>query len=364
MKIGERVRIFQRGTSWYANYQLNGRQHRQSLKTTKKKTAEARAHALDRRLAAGETPADQKPCTIDDAIEAYKDYLTANRRRPKTRDKYWSVFGNVLTLAAKMGRDKISQIDLTFADRYGAERAQVCAPRTVYTELMILRQLVKFSVTRKLIREDPLLGFKLKKPKPTPRPCFTRDQVDQILANASAGHRPTFLLLSETGLRVGEAKWLTWEDVDFDKNVIHIRGKDGWKPKSGDARIVPMSETLRSFLQRHPKSGRFVLTAVPTSAHPKLGRQISERRALVALKRILKSLGIPGKLHTFRHYFISTCLTNQIEEPIVRSWVGHVDAAIMRLYTHIHSSVSQDRIQRLGRKKTFEGSASESESAE
>lgn len=350
-KIGERVRLFQRGAIWYANYQLYGKQYRESLKTTKKKAAEAKAHALDRRLAAGERPAEQKPCTIEDAIEAYKAYLTAKRRRPKTRGKYWAVFANVQALAGKMGRDKLSQVDLTFADRYEAERAKSCAPRTVYTELVIVRQLVKFSVTRKLIREDPLLGLKLKKPKPTPQPCFTEDQVVQILAMASAAHRPTFLLLSETGMRIGEARWLTWDDVDFDKKVIHVRGKDGWKPKSGDERVVHMTKTLMAFLQEHPKSGRFVLTTAPTSAHPKIGRQISERRALVALKRILKTLGIPGKLHTFRHFFISNCLFHDIEEPIVRSWVGHVDPAIMRLYTHVHDSVSQDRIQRIGRKK-------------
>ncbi len=37
-----------------------------------------------------------------------------------------------------------------------------------------------------------------------------------------------------------------------------------------------------------------------------------------------------------------------IEESVVRSWVGHVDPTILRLYTHISSQISQDRIRRLG----------------
>ncbi|MCC7421866.1 MAG: site-specific integrase [Planctomycetaceae bacterium] len=357
-KIGERVRIFVRGSTWYANYQLNGKQYRESLKTSKKKTAEARAHALDRRLAAGESPAEVKPCSIDDAIDAYKDYLTANRRRPKTRKKYWFVFALVMALAQKMGRGLVSQLDLTFADRFRLERAKTCSEKTVYTDLVIVRQLVKFAFTRKLVREDPLLGLKLKKPKPTPQPCFTEDQIASILELAAKAHYPTFLLLSETGLRIGEAQWLTWDDVDFEKDVIHVRAKPGWQPKSGDARAVQLTKRLREFLRRHPRVSKWVLTAAPSKMHPTPGRQISERRALNALKRVLVKLGIEGKLHTFRHSFISRCLTNRIEEAVVRTWVGHVDAGIMRLYTHIHSEVSRDRIQRLDQDNQSQGTPS------
>ena len=91
-----------------------------------------------------------------------------------------------------------------------------------------------------------------------------------------------------------------------------------------------------------------MLTAKSTKTHPTLDRQIDERRSLAALKRVLARLGMEGKLHSFRHSFISRCLTKGIEEAVVRSWVGHVDPTIMRLYTHISSPISQDRIKRLG----------------
>ena len=109
-----------------------------------------------------------------------------------------------------------------------------------------------------------------------------------------------------------------------------------------------MSSKLRAFLESHPRHGRWVLTVLPTKQYPSRDRQIDERRALRSLKRVLSPLGIPGKLHSFRHSFISRCLTIGIEESVVRSWVGHVDPHIMRLYTHISSRISQDRIQRLG----------------
>ena len=347
-KIGEWVSIFQRGETWYANYQFNGRQMRQSLKTANKKNAVRKARELDNRLAEGQSPAKIEPATICDVVHAYKDYIDSEKRSKKTKNKYWTIFANVEALAIKLGRSTIVQLDLTFIDKYRSQRAKCCEPITVYHETVIIRQLVKFAVTRRMTPHDPLLGLKLKRPKPTPQPYFDDAQIQQILSAALPPHDATFLVLAETGLRIGEAKWLTWSDVDFQANVIHVRAKDSWKPKSGDERAIPMSATLRTFLEGRPRQSRWVLTAMPTTQYPSVDRQIDEGRALRALKRVLKKVELLGKLHSFRHSFISRCLTKGIEESVVRSWVGHVDPHIMRLYTHISSRISQDRIKLLG----------------
>ena len=40
-------------------------------------------------------------------------------------------------------------------------------------------------------------------------------------------------------------------------------------------------------------------------------------------------------------------VTTGIPEAIVREWVGHVDADVMKLYTHIASTTSQEAMRRL-----------------
>ncbi len=72
-----------------------------------------------------------------------------------------------------------------------------------------------------------------------------------------------------------------------------------------------------------------------------------KRRALVHLKSVLKKLGLKGHLHTFRHTFISHAITQGVPEAIVRDWVGHVDAEILKLYTHIANTASNEAMQRL-----------------
>jgi len=347
-KGGEHVRIFQRGSTWHATYQFDGRQCRQSMKTSNKKTAIRNALELDRRLTAGERPIAPESATITAVIAAYTDYLIAEGRAKKTLGKYGAVFDVVKSVSQAMGRNSILDVNFAFIDKFRAERAKSCGAITIYHESVIVRQLVKFAVTRRMATHDPLLGLRLKKPKPTPQPYFDETQIQQILAAARPPHADTFLLLAETGLRIGEAQWLSWDDVDLKANVIHIRAKKGWRPKTGDERAVPISSQLCELLERHRSHGRWILTAMQTSAHPAPDRQIDPRRALGALKRVLHRLGLPGKLHSFRHSFISRCLTKGIEESVVRSWVGHVDPTIMRLYTHISSPISQDRIKRLG----------------
>jgi hypothetical protein len=52
--VGDRVRIFQRGSRWYANCQHDGQQIRQSLKTTSKKEARRKAIQIEAKLANNE----------------------------------------------------------------------------------------------------------------------------------------------------------------------------------------------------------------------------------------------------------------------------------------------------------------------
>lgn len=108
-----------------------------------------------------------------------------------------------------------------------------------------------------------------------------------------------------------------------------------------------MSPALNSLLAQLPRNSDWVLTAAPSTNYPAGDHQISERRLLLYLKRVLKRLGLPGHLHTFRHAFISHALTSGIPEAVVRQWVGHVDPDIIRQYTHVADKISQQAMEQL-----------------
>ena len=345
--VGEFVRIFLRGQVWWANFQRGGRQHRVTLETTSKKEARVRALRLDAELREGRYQSRPKPPTVDEAVDAYLKYLRTERRSAKTLTKYGAVLDRVRDLLRSRRAASLLDLDLRAVDAYRHDRvAAGAAPKTVYTETVIVRQLVNFALGRGLIADDPLRGLKVREPKPTPQPCWSAAEVEAILAAAPVTYHAAWTLLADTGMRVAELAHLTWADVDFDRNVLHVRPKDGWQPKTGDQRAVPMTPRVRALLEPRPRRNRWVVTSPPSPRYPRGDHQLSERRLLLALKRVLKGLGLPGHLHTFRHAFISKSLMAGIPEAVVRDWVGHVDRDILRLYTHIASVESQAAMRR------------------
>jgi integrase len=208
-----------------------------------------------------------------------------------------------------------------------------------------------------MISRDPLKGIRLKKPKPRPQPWWTRKQVDQIVRASDKPQRDVFRVLAETGMRIGELKHLTWDDVEFESGVLFVRPKDGWQPKSGDQRAIPMTPVVREVLSQRPRDARWVFTAPRSRQYPDGKHFVSERRLLAYLKSVLKQLKLPGHLHTFRHSFISHALTSGVPEAIVQHWVGHVDREVLNLYTHIADSASCEAMQRLAGVNGNHGSA-------
>src|ERR1700693_2350464 len=52
-KIGDKVTIYLRGKTWYVNYQVDGKQRRESLHTSNKKNAFSLARQIELRLQEG-----------------------------------------------------------------------------------------------------------------------------------------------------------------------------------------------------------------------------------------------------------------------------------------------------------------------
>lgn len=355
-KIGDHVTIRRRGGVWSANYQHDGKQCRKSLKTTSKKQARTKAIRIEADLASGRLTHETAAPPLQAVITEYRTYLTTERRAKATMAKYERAFAAFLAVAAELKTKNLLGVNLRFVDAFRAQRVAGGAEEmTVHGDTVILRQIVNFALARDLINRDPLRGLKLKKPKPGSQPCWSIQEVEQILQAACEPRRSQFAVLADTGMRVGELQHLTWPDIDFASGVIHIRERPGWRPKTGDLRVIPMTPRVRAILESITERGTWVFTAGVSGRYPQGDHQLSGRRLLEYLKRVLKKLGLPGHVHTFRHHFISAALMKGVPEAMVRKWVGHVDHQIMRRYTHVADKESQSAMARLATEKAKDG---------
>lgn len=83
----------------------------------------------------------------------------------------------------------------------------------------------------------------------------SKDEVRRLLAAVSPRWKPWFLTAVLTGMRASELRGLTWECVDFDRQVIEVRQRaDRWgtlgRPKTAaGTRTIPMAKELADCLR-------------------------------------------------------------------------------------------------------------------
>jgi integrase len=209
--------------------------------------------------------------------------------------------------------------------------------KTGYTELTIVRQWLNFAVSRRMLAASPVACTKLVKPKPVPRDYWRQEQLDVIVEAAKAPYKAAFLMMAETGMRIGEVVHLTHDDLTHDDltldgptPIAHIRPKEvvsgarPWRPKNGEERAVPLSPRAVDMLSDLPRRRRWVIDRMDgTAATANL--PANDRHILAYLKTVLAKLGLGGTNHKFRHSFCTIAVLAGVDFFTLRRWVGHID---------------------------------------
>lgn len=147
---------------------------------------------------------------------------------------------------------------------------------------------------------------------------------------SQAGLVVRFLCL--TGLRISEARSLTWAEVRPD--CIHVPAHCA---KSGRARSVPKLAGLDAVLER--------LRVISNGEHV-----LPRSNAKVAITSACRRAGLPPlSHHCFRHYFATRCIESGVDVPTVARWLGHQDggALLSKTYFHLLDDHSRRMAQRV-----------------
>ncbi len=178
---------------------------------------------------------------LDELVEAFlaatQQTLLGNTRRAYRADLWLLVRQFPALDATAVTADQLRAFLATAADR---------APATLARRRSALRSCFAWAHRTGLLPTDPTgLLDAITLPQRIPRPLST-DQVEALLAAIPTGHprnRLLFTLLSETGMRVGEALALHGSDVrlnDIDGGYLRVMGKGARE------RIVPLIDAPRS----------------------------------------------------------------------------------------------------------------------
>lgn len=159
------------------------------------------------------------------------------------------------------------------------------------------------------------------------------------LLNSDEQHKNLFILLMNTGARIGELLALKLEDIHLDENYFWIRqtitlDKDGkltlgenTKTENGERKVV-LNELTKPILEdaiatRNPSKENLIFCQ-------KDGKLYTNTGINSALKRAFERAGFKKDIHThmFRHSFITRSKEAGVDVEATKTGVGHSDIHI------------------------------------
>jgi len=89
-----------------------------------------------------------------------------------------------------------------------------------------LRAFCRWATQRGLLAGDPLTGIRrIDKTPEKVRRALTPDEIGRLLAAAPAHRQLLYEVASTSGLRAGELRALTVEDIDVERNGLRLRAE-------------------------------------------------------------------------------------------------------------------------------------------
>lgn len=375
--------VGQRDGVWYADGRSNepsvGR-HSLGTKDYDEAIAALQRLDLDRAVRVGRAKASDldtqapMPLSLDEGWELYRKHVSRPRvtggAKPKSVTRYKAVLEKFIVYARGEGVTTWNEVTTELLQAYaGWMEVEGYAYRTEYLELTTLKQAVNWLKETGHLPSTITVELSLNKPEGTDAYCWTPNEVKGIVAHCRKTEGLDWLAnvlttLASTGLRISELAALRWSDVDLTGNVIKLTDESMRAPrrskrirrqtKNSRSRSFPISVELRAVLDLVKPSSDGVIFHGPRGGvlKPDTVRNILIREVLTPLSEKFPSppgdVGFKdGRLHSFRHYFCSTCANSGVPEAVVMKWLGHRDSQMVRHYYHLHDAEAQRQMRGL-----------------
>lgn len=239
--------------------------------------------------------------------------------RPTVRETTWRTYAwSAATLSRLLGSIRLRDLRPSHIEE--ALAPLPWSPHTVAKLRAALREALGLAVRDRLIPDNPAAAARLRRTAMRRQPP-TVEQVRALIA-ALEGHRlqPLVILLASTGLRIGEALGLRWEDVEEDR--LHVRWQlsrapadhdEPWiltPPKTASSkRTVLLAPVAREALRRHRarQAEELLAAGLGRPAHDLVwtsGRGAPLSPATVY--HVLEQTGSPLRPHDLRRFAATT----------------------------------------------------------
>jgi site-specific recombinase XerD len=238
---------------------------------------------------------------------------------------------DVLEFAAWLDRrgTSLHEVDVRALADYAAElgraRPRKLAPATIGRKLAAVRAFLRHALGKERVPDASFAPRRPLRLPDAPRP----EEVDSVFeaidgkGPLAVRNRTLVELVYSAGLRSQEVVDLDLADVDFDQELVHVRGK------GGKERVVPLGEEASHRLAVYLREVR-----------PELARGAENALFLSVRGRRLDTSTLRRLLphpHRLRHAFATHLLEGGADLRTIQELLGHSSLSTTQMYSHVDS---------------------------
>jgi site-specific recombinase XerD len=220
----------------------------------------------------------------------------------------------------------LDDVDVRVLTEYAAElgrRRPKLAAASVARKLSAVRSLLTFALGPSRVPDAALAPKRARRLPSAPKSGEVDSLLEGLRGDGALGlrNRALFELIYSAGLRSAEAVGLDLQDVDFEQELVHVRGK------GGKERTVPLGEEAAYRLSAYLREGR-----------PQLARGAENAVFLSARGKrldtsVLRRL-VPNP-HRLRHAFATHLLEGGADLRVIQELLGHSSLSTTQIYSHV-----------------------------
>ncbi len=200
------------------------------------------------------------------------------------------------------------------------------APATIGRKLASARALLRFTLGPDRVPDTPFAPRRPRRLPDAPKPREVDGLIEGLAGDGPLAIRNGALveLVYSAGLRSAEAVGLDLGDVDFEQELVHVRGK------GGKERVVPLGE-----------EAAYRVAVYLRDARPALARGASDALFLSARGRRLDTSTVRRLLphpHRLRHAFATHLLEGGADLRTIQELLGHSSLSTTQMYSHVDAT--------------------------
>lgn len=318
---------------WWYKFKWNGSVVRQSTKQTNKRVAEQMEAAYKTALAKGEVGIAEKKTvpTFKDFSERFIQAIEVRcAAKPRTVAFYREKLARLLEFEP-LARTRLDKVDEALIEKYVQDRRKRVAPATVNRQLATLRRALRLAHEWRVL--DRLPRIRLLPGEKNREFVLSREQESKYLNAAPQPLRDAALLILDTGLRVGEAVGLRWDDIHLDPvgdgklGYLHVGGGKSRNAK----RNVSLTARVRKMLRGHSRDQGSPWVFPGEGENPFVVTSLDHQH-----RKVRGALKLPADfvIHSLRHTMLTRLGEAGVDAFTIMRIAGHSSITISQRYGH------------------------------